>query len=578
MPHETVRRHLKRGIHRPCRWRRLASVLFFAVSLLLLPAASGYSAPASAIVITGTAFPAGFALGVASDPIGLQVALWAPLVGFDNHLQPYAALAERVPTLANGDVRVIGGGMLVTVRLKLGLRFSDGSALTADDVVFGLRLNRDSALGNSFGLDEIARISAPNPRTVVLQFADLYGAYLAYAMPPALPCAYLERKYHSTDIHILALAYARDPYASPSDVFSGPYRIGNVAPGQRVTLVPNPYFSALPAATPRPELRYVVLSDDESALARALHARQAGVDLALGFGPASLPLLHGLASVGLRVRVVPSLAVEHLELNMATPALRDLRVRQALQAAIDKRALARAVFPAAIHPDRLVAASLIPSASPYHAALSVSTTDLALARRLLRAAGYASALGGPGRHLALTLVAPNDPTRQREADLLVHAWAAVGVRVTPRLVSASPADRGGFYAPYALAGVLATRSFDLALFDLRLGPDPAIVASLFDPDRVPTPLSQGIWRRNYTGIDNEALAQLPETAQASFDPATRRRGYARLQERVNTVLPYIVLYERPRIVVDDGKVRGLAPAPQDAADLWNCWEWTRGTP
>jgi ABC-type transport system substrate-binding protein len=556
---------------------RRATKIVCALGLALAPLSAPAGAAPEAIVLTGTAFPAGFGAGVAADPVGLQAALWTPLVGFDDHLRPYAGLAARVPTLANGDVRVVGGGMTVTVHLRPGLRFSDGSPLTADDVVFGLRINRDSAIGNSFGLDEIARISAPDPRTVVLQFGDLYGAYLAYAMPPALPRAYFERKYGTTDIHGLALAYLHDSYSSPRDVFSGPYRIGEVAQGQRVTLEPNPYFTALPAPATRPELRYVVLSEDESALTRALHARQAGIDLALGFGPASLPLLQGLPK-GLRVRVTPSLAVEHLELNMAVVALRDLRVRQALQDAIDKGALARAVFPASSHPDRLVATSLIPSASPYHEALPASRVDRAGAERLLAAAGYVPRLTGPGRHLTLTLSTPDDPTRRREADLLVHDWAAIGVRVIPHLTSASPADRGGFYAPYALGGVLATRGFDLALFDLRMGPDPATVAALFDPDRVPTPLSQGIWRRNYTGIDVEALAQLPETAQASFDPASRRQGYYRLQGRVNALLPYIVLYERPQILVDDGRIGGLAPAPQDSADLWNAWEWTRRQP
>jgi|GEM_PF-1097459 len=543
------------------------------------PARAQPAAPPS-VVLTGTTFPAGLGLDVAADPLGLQAALWTPLVGFDDHLRPYAALAARVPTLENGDVRIAGGGMQVTVHLKPGLRFSDGSPLTADDVLFGLRLNRDPALGNSFGLDEITRATVTGPTSIVLQFGDLYGAYLAYALPPALPRAYFERTYHSTNLHALALAYARDPYDSPRDVFSGPYRVAQMAPGQRLTLSPNPYFTALPAprsggiALPRPELRYVVLSDDEGALARALHAHGTGVDVALGLGPATLPALQGL-----HVRVQPALAVEHLELNQATPALRDPRVRRALQAAIDKRALVRALFPAAIRPDRLVATSLIPSASPYHdSSLTPTLPDLPLARRLLKAAGYATTLQGPGRHLSLTLVAPDDPTRRREADLLVHDWAAAGVRVTPRLAGASPADQGGFYAPYERGGILATRRFDLALFDLHLGPDPATVASLFDPDRVPTPVSRGALRRNYTGIDDEALAALPEAAQAALDVASRRLGYDKLQRKVNDLLPYIVLYERPNIVVDDGQVLNLRPAPQDAGTLWNVWEWARRTP
>jgi len=53
------------------------------------------------------------------------------------------------------------------------------------------------------------------------------------------------------------------------------------------------------------------------------------------------------------------------------------------------------------------------------------------------------------------------------------------------------------------------------------------------------------------------------------------RGYAKVQREVNALLPYIVLYERPRIVVDDGHVAALRPAPQEGGELWNVWQWTR---
>ncbi len=56
--------------------------------------------------------------------------------------------------------------------------------------------------------------------------------------------------------------------------------------------------------------------------------------------------------------------------------------------------------------------------------------------------------------MTLTLVTTNDPTRQREADLIARDWAAIGVRTTPRFVSASPSDQNGLYAPYDRGGVL----------------------------------------------------------------------------------------------------------------------------
>jgi len=247
-------------------WHSILAGVLVGAAAAALPAGVGHGAarphatPAApaAIVLTGTSFPAGLGIDVASDPVGLQAALWSPIIGFDDKLAPYAALATRVPTLANGDARVIGGGFRVTVHLRPTLRWSDGSPLTASDVLFGLKLNLDPAIGNSFGLDEIKHIAAPDAHTVVLTFGDTYGAYLAYAMPPALPQTYFQRKYRGADIHALALAYRSDPYDSPSDVFSGPYRVAGVAPGQRLTLDPNPYYTAPSGAMgsgSRPELR-----------------------------------------------------------------------------------------------------------------------------------------------------------------------------------------------------------------------------------------------------------------------------------------------------------------------------------
>jgi len=135
-----------------------------------------------------------------------------------------------------------------------------------------------------------------------------------------------------------------------------------------------------------------------------------------------------------------------------------------------------------------VATSLIPASSAYHDLnIAVSPYDVARAKALLAQSGYATTLAGSDKHLTLSLAAPNDATRQREADLLTKDVAAIGVTLVYKPASVSPSDQGGFYAPYDKGGVLATRAFDLALFDLHLGPDPATAASLFDPARAQFP-------------------------------------------------------------------------------------------
>src|SRR6516162_11467906 len=111
-------RHAPSSMPLLIRWRSLlnnlnrqyvdqarACALGIIVALLLggLPAPrNSYAAQRPTIVLTGTVFPAGFGLGVAADPLGLQQALWAPLVDFDDHLRPLADLAARVPTLSDG--------------------------------------------------------------------------------------------------------------------------------------------------------------------------------------------------------------------------------------------------------------------------------------------------------------------------------------------------------------------------------------------------------------------------------------------------------------------------------------------
>ncbi len=98
------------GYHSSYSWRRRFAVVaagLLAIATLLpgMGRGAAAAAPRPVVVLTGTIFPAGLGLGVAVDPIGLQAALWTPLVGFDDHLRPYAALAARVPTLTNGDAR-----------------------------------------------------------------------------------------------------------------------------------------------------------------------------------------------------------------------------------------------------------------------------------------------------------------------------------------------------------------------------------------------------------------------------------------------------------------------------------------
>ena len=115
----------------------------------------------------------------------------------------------------------------------------------------------------------------------------------------------------------------------------------------------------------------------------------------------------------------------------------------------------------------------------------------------------------------------------------MHAWAAVGVRVTPRLASASPADQGGFYAPYDRGGVLATRTSiwrsSTCAWVPTQPPSPRCSTPIACPRRSAAAPCGATTRASPT----RRWRGSPRAAQAALDLPSRRRGYAKLQRKVN---------------------------------------------
>jgi peptide/nickel transport system substrate-binding protein len=108
----------------------------------------------------------------------------------------YATSAAEKPTFSDGDRKV-------TIRLRSGVRWSDGKPVTADDVLFSIAMLKAAVKQSAANWDQYTRglipddiqaATAPNPHTVVLTFTRQYnpayvlGDQLAYTLYP-LPSA-----------------------------------------------------------------------------------------------------------------------------------------------------------------------------------------------------------------------------------------------------------------------------------------------------------------------------------------------------------------------------------------------------
>ncbi|CAN7754489.1 extracellular solute-binding protein [Bradyrhizobium sp. LjRoot220] len=144
--------------------------------------------------------------------------------GNDEAFTLYGLLARSVET---DDIR-----SYVTFRLDPRARFSDGTPVTADDVVFSWALLRDRGRPNHRQYyAKVAKAEAPDPLTIRFDFGGAPDRELPLilALMPVLPR-------HAVDPETFEETTMTGP------VGSGPYRIGAVRPGASVTLTRNPDY------------------------------------------------------------------------------------------------------------------------------------------------------------------------------------------------------------------------------------------------------------------------------------------------------------------------------------------------
>jgi len=149
---------------------------------------------------------------------------------FDEGLVSVNEKGEYVPVLAKELPTVSEDGLVVTWKLKEGIKWSDGSDFNCDDVKFTM----DGALSDlsqvsASGYRDIETLECPDPYTVVATFAQVYAPYLrlfSYTVPDTAGAL---EEMETWDIN-------RNP------VGTGPFILSEWVPGDHLTFTKNPYY------------------------------------------------------------------------------------------------------------------------------------------------------------------------------------------------------------------------------------------------------------------------------------------------------------------------------------------------
>jgi peptide/nickel transport system substrate-binding protein len=408
------------------------------------------------------------------------------LSGFDGRYRLVPAVAERWQT---PDSRTY------VFELREGERFSDGSPLTAADVVASLESHIERQWVFRDFLHAIESVRAEGERRVVIRTRAPY-LVLLFKLPwgMILPRAALEG----------------EPVPA---VGTGPYRLESWSPGHGFVLRRNVHYrGALP---PFEVARFVVEPDAEKRLALL---KDGSADVADHVPLERLAELRQDPRV--RVYSGPGNRVLHLGMRVDAPPFSDPRVREALDLAIDRAEL----IANALHGHGLLATQVVPpSIAGYNPEIPAARPDRVRARKLLAAAGHAGGLavrldGTYNRYV-------NDRAVLTE---LARQLLEVGVRA-----EVHAQDKREFFA--------RRREGQLNLHLLGWACQTGEAGEMLDP-LFHSPRS-GLGGENHYGLADPELDRLIDAANSSDSLPERlahiRAALRRLSE-LRTVLPLVV--------------------------------------
>jgi peptide/nickel transport system substrate-binding protein len=419
---------------------RFRTALVAAVTAGLLAAAAAATA---AVGIHQSASKEGGTLVVgltAGEPDALDPTLARTFSGrevfltFCEKLYDLDAKAQIVPQLASALPTISKDKLTVTIPLRTGIRFNDGTAFNAAAVV--ATMQRDQTLKGSARASEISPVGsvvASGSSRVVIHLKTPYSpltAQLADRAGMIMSPAQLDK---------LGDKFATNP------VCVGPFMYSNRVAGDSITVVKSPYYYDKKDV----HLDKIVFKVENDAAAAAA-ALKAG-DLQALDGIDSTQLQGIKADTKLSILKETGLGYQGLTLNIGnknglgklpystvdTPIATNANLRKAFEEAIDRKAMNKVVFGGTVLPG---CGPISPSSAWYDSSLKCTPYDPTDAKRLVSASGVAN----PTVHLMV----PTGTVALRQAQFMQAEEKAVGINViidsTDFVTSLAKADAGTY--------------------------------------------------------------------------------------------------------------------------------------
>ena len=432
-------------------------------------------------------------------------------------------------------------GLTLTVKLKDGLTFASGNKITSADVAFSINRTKNLKGNPSFICDTIESIETPDDATVIFHLNQPDSAILSkltYSSLAVLDSAVVKEN-GGTDAEDASSTDTAQSFLDNASAGSGMYILTSYTPDEEVVLEKNPnYWRAgypkLDAITWRPVV------ENSTRVAMALTGE---ADYAFPLPSEQVKMVKDKGT--LRVDVTPSIMLRFVEMNLTKPVFKDVRVRQALNYAVNKEALVKVAF--AGYAD--VAEGIAPLSVDYAVKLGPWPYDPQKAKALLKEAGY------PNGFEVELWSGYNHTTASKIIQFLQQQLAQVGVKVRVRtleagertsFVESTPQPEQSRHELYYIGWSSSTGELDYAV-------RPVLATSSFPP--------RG---SNESYYSNPAVDQALFYALGTTDREKKSAIYAQMQETIWKDAPWIFLVSEQNIAASSKALHGFYIQPDSS--------------
>jgi peptide/nickel transport system substrate-binding protein len=477
--------------------------------------------------------------------------MFEPLLAADAKGNPVPILATSVPSIENRGVSP--DGLTVTYRLRRVAKWTDGQSVTSKDVKWSWQaiMNSNNNVVSRHGYDYVKSIDTPNDYTVVVHLKQRFSPFVNtfFAMsdqPMPVAPAHVLAKYPNIN---------QVPFNVTPSVSDGPFKFVEWAHGDHITLARNDAFFMGKPGLDRIEIRVV---PDENTTVNLIKTH--AIDFMFQASPQTYPALKSVPDI--KLVFVNVNGYERVQLNTASPYLRDPNVRLAIAYAVDKKQLVDTLT----YGQMTEATADIPDWMwAFNPHVRSYTHDIITARRLLRDAGWSPGPDGimrkNGQSLELVLATNNSNVTRRQASLELQAMlreAGIGVEI-----KYYPGEV--LFAPAGMGGILQLGKFDLSVNGWYAG---------IDPDNSSQYLCQNVppGGYNYTRFCNPEMQAAQSAALTQYERSARTAAYFKTQELLSRYNPDIFFWWRRQMEPISVDFKGFDPNP--VLESWNAWQWT----